>query len=403
MEKHTKICIAGKNNIAINVAEFIIINYKNIELYVIFNQNDDGRNRFQRSFKRYCQLNNILETNLEEMYKIDNLLFLSLEFDKIIKPDLFLSNKLFNIHFSYLPEYKGMYTSALPILHGQSYTGVTLHKIDKGIDTGDIIEQKKILISDELTAEELYSKYIVSGSSMVINNIDILLKGIYNPIPQPRHKSTYYSKNAIDYSKLSIDLNSTAFFIQRQVNAFTFPAYQLPEIFDNKVYKVSISEKKSTLRAGSIIENTKFYFKLSSIDYDVFVYKDLREELFNIAREGKIDDLNYFVENSYNIHQRSKEGWDIAIIAAYNGQFEFLNYLIEIHNWDINTCNNNGTSLVMYIMTRASSSNDISYLSYFLGKFNLDVNSSDYQHVSVVDYARHYGNKDVIQLIEKFI
>lgn len=403
MEKYTKICIAGKNNIAIEVTAFILKNYENIELYVIFNQNDDGQNGFQRSFRKYCKLKNILETNLEEIYDIEDLLFLSLEFDKIVKPHLFSSNRLFNIHFSYLPEYKGMYTSALPILYGESYTGVTLHKIDKGIDTGDIIEQQKIFINDEHTAEELYLNYIEFGSSLVINNIDRLIKDNYSSKPQSIYKSTYYSKNSIDYSKLLINLNSTAFQIQRQVNAFVFSAYQLPEIFETKIYKVSITNKKSILRAGKIIEDTKFYFKISSIDYDILLYKDLREELYDIAKQGDIKRLDYFIENNYYINQRSKEGWDIAIIAAYNGQFEFLDYLIKRHNWDINTCNNNGTSLVMYIMTRASSSNDKSYLSYFLEKFNVDVNSFDYQQVSVVDYARYYGNKEVIQLIERFI
>ncbi|HFK5507371.1 formyltransferase family protein [Elizabethkingia anophelis] len=403
MEKLTKICIAGKNNIAIKVTEFILENYENIELCVIFNQNDDGQNGFQRSFRKYCKLKNILETNLEEIYDTEDLLFLSLEFDKIVKPHLFSSNRLFNIHFSYLPEYKGMYTSALPIFHGAFYTGVTLHKIDKGIDTGDIIERQKIFINDELTAEELYLNYIEFGSSLVINNIDRLIKGDYSSKPQSIHKSTYYSKNSIDYSKLLINLNSTAFQIQRQVNAFVFPAYQLPEIFDTKIYKVNITNEKSALRAGNIIEETKFYFKVSSIDYDLFVYKDLRDELYDIAKQGDIGRLDYFFENNYSINQRSKEGWDIAIIAAYNGRFEFLDYLIKRYNWDINTCNNNGTSLIMYIMTRASSSNDISYLSYFLEKFNLDANSYDYQQISVIDYARRYGNKEVIQLIEKFI
>ena len=58
---------------------------------------------------------------------------------EIIKTKNFKSNKLFNLHFSLLPSYKGMHTSAFPILNGEKYSGVTIHKIDNGIDTGDII------------------------------------------------------------------------------------------------------------------------------------------------------------------------------------------------------------------------------------------------------------------------
>lgn len=73
----------------------------------------------------------------------DDLIFISLEFDKIVNPDLFKDARLYNIHFSLLPSYKGMYTSAIPILNGEEMVGVTFHEIDKGIDTGNIIAQKK--------------------------------------------------------------------------------------------------------------------------------------------------------------------------------------------------------------------------------------------------------------------
>lgn len=42
-----------------------------------------------------------------------------------------------------------MYTSAMVLLNGEEYTGVTFHRIDKGIDTGEIIAQQKIKIDYE--------------------------------------------------------------------------------------------------------------------------------------------------------------------------------------------------------------------------------------------------------------
>ena len=63
-----------------------------------------------------------------------------------------------------------MYTSALPFINGESLTGVTLHKIDLGIDTGDIIGQKRIEILDTDTARSLYLKYIQYGTKLVIEN-----------------------------------------------------------------------------------------------------------------------------------------------------------------------------------------------------------------------------------------
>lgn len=87
--------------------------------------------------------------SLEEAYSIENLLLLSVEFDRIVQISKFLSDKIFNIHFSLLSKYKGMYSSVLPILHGERKTGVTLHRIRHGIDTGEIIAQEEVDIEEK--------------------------------------------------------------------------------------------------------------------------------------------------------------------------------------------------------------------------------------------------------------
>ena len=56
-----------------------------------------------------------------------------------------------------------MFTSSLPLLYGDEYSGVTLHKIDDGIDTGDIIDQIKFNISSIDSARDLYFKYLENG------------------------------------------------------------------------------------------------------------------------------------------------------------------------------------------------------------------------------------------------
>ena len=172
MNNETTICIAGKNNIAVTVAEYILKEYKEVTLIACCNATDNGKNGFQRSFKSFCTQHQVPVKKLEELYSISNLIFLSLEYDRIIRPSNFLTEKLYNIHFSYLPAYKGMYTSALPILNSETYTGVTLHKIDVGIDTGDIIAQKKIEILQDFSGQDLYLKYIEEGTKLVIENIE---------------------------------------------------------------------------------------------------------------------------------------------------------------------------------------------------------------------------------------
>lgn len=396
------ICIAGKNNIAVNVALYIQSYYKEFELIACCNANDNCENSFQRSFKSFCILNKIEIVNLKDLYTIDNLIFLSLEFDKIIRPSLFSSEKLFNIHFSYLPEYKGMYTSALPILNGEVYSGVTLHKIDAGIDTGDIIQQRKIELNHEITAEELYFKYIEYGSALVIENLENIINNKIESTIQNSHNSSYYSKSAIDYSNIVIDLNKTAFQIKSQIRAFTFPSYQLPTIFDHAIYRAVIQKEKSSCKPGKILYEDEFYLLVSTIDFNIKLYIDLRDTLFETAKKGDLEQLKRLINNNYDIYQRSKQGWDIAIIAAYNGNIEFLTYLIDHCNWDINTKNYNGTTLIMYLMTYCSLNDKASELVNFLKQFNLDKNQIDFSNKDIIYYSEKYNNPEIIKIIKKY-
>lgn len=158
--------------------------------------------------KKYALDNNIKIKTLEDCYDIKDLIFLSLEFDRIIKTEFFKTKKMYNIHFSLLPAYKGMYTSALPIINGEKYSGVTLHKIDNGIDTGDIIDQIKFEIDLNDTARDLYLKYIENSFILFkknIKNIKNIFEGNFISISQQAIGSSYYSKKAIDYSNLKFD------------------------------------------------------------------------------------------------------------------------------------------------------------------------------------------------------
>lgn len=393
------ICIAGKNNIAVQIAKIIREKYSNYQLVAIFNKNDNGHNGFQKSFKLYCQINGIKEVQLEEIYNEPELIFLSLEFDKIIDPNRFSTKELFNIHFSLLPEYKGMFTSALPILHCKNYSGVTLHKIDRGIDTGDIINQIKIDINDDTKSEQLYELYIKNGIKLVTENLSILIEKKYKSIPQTKQNSSYFSIKTIDYSNLIINLNQTAYQIQRQINAYVFPSYQLPKVKGYEIYQSQILEDKSNEQSGKLLIDNEFYIDISTIDYNIRLYKDLRVELFEIARKGDINKLIFFISKRYDIKKRSKEGWDIAIIAAYNDQFEFLDYLLDNLNWDINTKNNNGTSLVMYLMTRAAQSKNIGYLKKFLLRKNIRLSDVDYFNKNIWEYSEKLGNTEIINLL----
>jgi len=270
-----RLCIAGKNNIAVDAVKYIIESelLKKENLFVLPNKNISNEDTWQKSLKKYALDNNLQITNLDKMYRYDDLIFISLEFDKIINTNKFKTNKLYNIHFSYLPAYKGVYTSIFPILKGETESGVTLHKIDNGIDTGDIIEQIKFDIGINETARDLYFKYLKFGFELFKKNIRKILLNDISLKKQNNIKASYFSRKSIDLQNIDINFNKTSFEIHNQIRSMIFKEYQLPNIKGKKIKK-SILLNEKMREARKIIE-FKDRFEISGIDrYIIKAYKN---------------------------------------------------------------------------------------------------------------------------------
>ena len=268
------ICIAGKNNIAVDVCRYVVEHFPQARVYGIVNRNETGEDGWQRSYLKYIQSEpKVTLATMEQMYEIEDLVFLSTEFDRIIHPHLFKTKNLYNIHFSLLPAYKGCYPSVWPILNGEEYVGVTLHKMEAGIDTGDIIAQKKLRLSPKETSYILYHKFIEKGTSLVNKHVDSLISYRFRSHPQPAKGSTYYSQRSIDYANLKIDLNVTAAQLDRQIRAFYFPVFQLPKVYGYEIENARITHEKSVVKAGSVLKETAKTIKIATIDYNIVLYK----------------------------------------------------------------------------------------------------------------------------------
>lgn len=269
------ICIAGKNDIAVNSSRYLLNEYgiDPRELVILPNDDDKGYDSWQKSLKKFALDNDLRIVELEDLYPEEDLLFISLEFNRIINIDKFNSKRLFNIHFSLLPKYKGMYTSVTPILNGDMSSGVTLHKIDKGIDTGDIIAQIEFEIDINDTARDLYFKYNQYGFQLFKENIDSLIKNSFISRQQSKLGSTYWGKNTIDFSRIEIDFNKSSFEIHNQIRAFIFKEYQLPIIDGFRIEKSVLTDQR-TGRASRIIDKGE-YFEITGIDgYIILAYKE---------------------------------------------------------------------------------------------------------------------------------
>lgn len=342
------VCVAGKNDVAVDVLIYLHeMKEKDFELVVSCNRNEDGQNGWQKSLRFFAQRLGIKEVTLEELYEISDLVFLSLEYDRIIRPHLFQTKQLYNIHFSALPKYKGMYTSAMPILNDESEGGVTFHRIASGIDTGEIIAQKLFPLEEADTSRDLYLKCIKNGTELVISQLETVLKDACVSTPQPAEHSTYYSKAAIDYSNLSIDTNQTAYGIGRQLRAFTFREYQLPSVHGHKIFDYKITSNLSTVKPGEILEESPDMIKIATIDYDMVLYVDQYDAILNACKTGDLERLKTVPNMKKYLEQKNEKGWTPLIIATYNNQKEVVEYLLSL-GADVRVKNHNGTNILMY-------------------------------------------------------
>ncbi len=395
------ICIAGKNDIAVDVLLYCLRYYNDCKLLCVTNKNESGKNSWQKSLSWFADKYGVKVCSLDETYNISDLVFLSVEFDQIVSPDKFLSKDLYNIHFSLLPKYKGMYTSVLPILFGEKRTGVTLHKIRKGIDTGEIIDQQEILINKSDTSYDLYIKLIEVGTKIIIKNLNNILYGNVISFPQPIEESTYYSKTSINFSEIKLNLNATAYQIQNQIRAFSFRPYQL--INWKKVYLIQcdILSQISEQKPGTIIEDAETYFIVSSIDYNVKLYKDVFQKMMDSIKNANNNIAKKLCSCEQIIKSKDDHGWSALSIAVQSNNLEMVDFLLQ-KNADINVVDNDGKNLLMFAKDIGIKTGDWRIFKILINN-GLSVDLKDYFGKKVTDYLNKSYFEFIPVEIRKFL
>lgn len=124
---------------------------------------------------------------------------------------------IINLHFSLLPRWRGAAPVQRAIESGDSVTGVTVFKLDKGMDTGPIYATEQIALSPDLNSGELLLTLAELGVGPVLQTLDLILAGT-EPMVQSEVGATRAEK--LSKEQGHIDWNLNAVDIQRKVNAF---------------------------------------------------------------------------------------------------------------------------------------------------------------------------------------
>lgn len=131
-----------------------------------------------------------------------------------------------NVHGSLLPKYRGAACAQAAILNGDKQTGITIIKIDKGLDTGPILWQDKLPIAPDDTAETLLEKLSRLAAEILPSVIEKYIAGEIKPIPQDDAQASYVKQlkkqdGLIDWTKPAKEIERFVRAMQPWPGAFT--------------------------------------------------------------------------------------------------------------------------------------------------------------------------------------
>jgi len=134
---------------------------------------------------------------------------LSILFDYIFKSEIIelFPRGIINLHSAYLPYNRGQYPNVWSIVDGTP-AGVTLHYIDAGLDTGDIIAQSAITVEPVDTGSSLYHKLETAGLKLFKHTWPKISSGQIQPIKMDVDAGTYHKTRDVDNID-AIDLEAT--------------------------------------------------------------------------------------------------------------------------------------------------------------------------------------------------
>lgn len=124
-----------------------------------------------------------------------------------------------NVHTSLLPKYRGAAPIQWAILNDESETGVTIMKMDAGLDTGEIITQEPTPILPEDNAQTLHDRLAQIGAQLLLKTIPDYNAGKIEPRQQPEEGASYARKIVKEDGKL--DWTQPARALWNRVRAFT--------------------------------------------------------------------------------------------------------------------------------------------------------------------------------------
>jgi methionyl-tRNA formyltransferase len=217
--------------------------------------------------------------SLKEPVLVDRLrwfhadIFVVIAYGKFLPPEVLDLPKHFciNVHASLLPKYRGAAPVNWAIMRGESETGVTVMKMDPGMDTGDIIAQVSCTIPDDMTSAQLRLKLADMGKQLLSESLPRIKAGTFTLLKQDHALATRAPKMHKDLGHIRWDMTAKEIHdlvrgVQPWPGAFTlWRGNRL------KVLEAEAADAVLRGRPGEIVELHKDGFFVQAADAAVLV------------------------------------------------------------------------------------------------------------------------------------
>lgn len=216
-----KVIFMGTPEFAVPILERLI---KNTEVVLVVSQPDAcvGRKKVLTAspIKLKAQEFNIpvfqpekIKIDYDELKKYNADLIVTCAYGQILPVEVLKIPRLgcINVHASLLPKYRGGAPIHHAIINGEKETGVTIMYMDKTMDSGDIIKQKSLSITDKDNVETLHDKLSTLGAMLLEETLPSIVNGTNERIKQDEEKVTFApiikrEDEHLDFHKRAIDV-----------------------------------------------------------------------------------------------------------------------------------------------------------------------------------------------------
>lgn len=218
--------------------------------------------------------------SVEYLRKINPDIILVVAFGQILSKEILDLPKFgcINVHASLLPKYRGAAPIQWSIIDGEEKTGITIMRMDEGIDTGDMLCTSEVEITAQETGGSLHDKLAAAAGPLLLEAIDLMEEGRAVYTPQDHAHSTYAKMlkkemGHLDFTRPAKELERLIRGLNPWPSAYTFWNGKTLKLWETEVS----SERFAPCPCGTLVSTKNGYLWIMTGD-GILVVKELQTE-----------------------------------------------------------------------------------------------------------------------------